>query len=506
MHQPQQPFLKPSGDKRRQSSLAMNLPIACLNPKNASPASKSAFAAVGGVIGNANGAPRVLVTDDDRAALDLLSEVLEKEGYTVFRAESGSEALKILSSQPVDLVLTDLRMREIDGMQVLDQAQTIQKDLPVIVMTGSASIETTIEAIRSGAADYLSKPFKLEHVRSVVRRMLGRISLRRDDQKLHRVHGEHQPKTGMVGRSSEIVEVYKLIARVAPSPATVLVQGESGTGKEMVVRLIHDTSHRKAGPLKTINCGALTETLLESELFGHVKGAFTGATANKVGIFEAAESGTCFLDEIASTTPALQMKLLRVIEEHEVVPVGATEPIQVDVRIIAATNQPLEDLVKAGTFREDLFYRLKVVTIDLPPLRSRRGDITLLLDHFVRQYACLSSKTLAIHESVYPMLIHYNWPGNVRELENAVERAIALNSSGVLAPEDFPSEIRQYRNGTGTLANPLAPHLTLAEKEKEYILEILEATQQNASRAAEILDIDRRTLYRILKRHGIHRA
>jgi two-component system, NtrC family, response regulator AtoC len=271
------------------------------------------------------------------------------------------------------------------------------------------------------------------------------------------------------------------------------------------VRLIHNTSHRKAGPFKTINCGALTETLLESELFGHVRGAFTGATANNVGIFEAAESGTCFLDEISSTTPALQMKLLRVIEEHEVVPVGATEPIQVDVRIVAATNQLLEDLVKAGTFREDLFYRLKVVTIDLPPLRSRRGDITLLLDHFVRQYAHLFSKSVAIHESVYPMLIHYNWPGNVRELENAVERAIALNSSGILAPEDFPSEIRQYRNGNGTLANPLAPHLTLAEKEKEYILEILEVTGQNASRAAEILDIDRRTLYRILERHGIHR-
>jgi transcriptional regulator with PAS, ATPase and Fis domain len=299
--------------------------------------------------------------------------------------------------------------------------------------------------------------------------------------------------------------VYKLVARVAPLQTTVLIQGESGTGKELVARLIHKTSGRR-GPFKAINCGALTETLLESELFGYVKGAFTGATGNKAGLFEAAHGGTIFLDEISNTSPALQMKLLRVLEEREVLRVGSTDPIRVDVRIIAATNRPLEELVRTHAFREDLFYRLKVVTIDLPPLRQRRGDIPLLLDHFVRRYAAAFSKTIAIHESVYPMLSRYDWPGNVRELENAVERAIALNSSGILTPEDFPEGIR--RGQTNALPAParIDSLVTLAEKEKEYILEVLEATGQNISRAAEILDIDRRTLYRMLERYGIRRA
>jgi two-component system, NtrC family, response regulator AtoC len=449
---------------------------------------------------------KILVTDDDRSALDSLSEVLEREGYAVLRAESGAEALQLLSSESPDLVLTDLRMREIDGMKVLEAAQSSQKDLPVIVMTGFASMETTIDAIRGGAADYLSKPFKLDQVRAVVRRALEQASLRRENRKLRTAVDERHTEQGMIGRSPEMVEVYKLIARVAPLPTTVLIQGESGTGKEMVARLIHDTSSRSTGPFKTVNCGALPESLLESELFGYVKGAFTGAAGNKVGMFEAAHCGTCFLDEISNTTPALQMKLLRVLEEHEVLRVGSTDPIRVDVRIIAATNQPLEEMVKAHRFREDLFYRLKVVTVDLPPLRLRRGDIPLLLDHFVRRYAAASDRTIGIQELVYPMLIQYDWPGNVRELENAVERAIALNSSGVLTRDDFPAEIRRGFEGTGLLSKRLSPHLTLAQKEKEYILEILEVTGQNASRAAEILDIDRRTLYRILERQGIHRG
>jgi two-component system, NtrC family, response regulator AtoC len=449
---------------------------------------------------------KILVTDDDRSALDSLSEVLEREGYAVLRAESGAEALQLLSSESPDLVLTDLRMREIDGMKVLEAAQSSQKDLPVIVMTGFASMETTIDAIRGGAADYLSKPFKLDQVRAVVRRALEQASLRRENRKLRTAVDERHTEQGMIGRSPEMVEVYKLIARVAPLPTTVLIQGESGTGKEMVARLIHDTSSRSTGPFKTVNCGALPESLLESELFGYVKGAFTGAAGNKVGMFEAAHCGTCFLDEISNTTPALQMKLLRVLEEHEVLRVGSTDPIRVDVRIIAATNQPLEEMVKAHRFREDLFYRLKVVTVDLPPLRLRRGDIPLLLDHFVRRYAAASDRTIGIQELVYPMLIQYDWPGNVRELENAVERAIALNSSGVLTRDDFHAEIRRGFEGTGLLSTRLSPHLTLAQKEKEYILEILEVTGQNASRAAEILDIDRRTLYRILERQGIHRG
>lgn len=454
---------------------------------------------------NSDGVSTILVVDDDLSALESLSEVLQREGYTVLQADSGAKAIEVLSSKDLDLVLTDLRMREFDGMKVLEKTRSTQKDIPVIVMTAFASMETAIDAIRHGAYDYLSKPFKLDQARVLVRRALEQATLRRENRKLRSAVEERQAGTRIIGHSPEMVEVYKLIAKVAPLPTTILIQGESGTGKEMVARLIHETSGRSAELYRAINCGALSETLLESELFGYVKGAFTGAVGNKMGIFEAAHGGTCFLDEISNTTPALQMKLLRVLEEGEVLRVGSTEPIHVETRIIAATNQPLEELVGAQEFREDLYYRLKVVTIDLPPLRQRRGDIPLLLDHFVRRYAARSSKTIAIHDSVYAMLSRYDWPGNVRELENAIERAIALNSSQVLTPEDFPDEIRQSLVNASP-STSRSPYLTLAEKEKEYILEVLEATGQNASRAAEILDIDRRTLYRILERHGIHRG
>jgi DNA-binding NtrC family response regulator len=383
---------------------------------------------------------RILVVDDDQSALDSLSEFLEKEGHEVFRAAGGPHALKLLSAQAsvFDLVLTDLRMRDTDGMKVLEAVGATRKETPVIVMTGFASMETAIEAIRHGAYDYLSKPFKLDHVRMLVRRALEQAVLRSENRKLRTVVASHESDTEIIGRSPEMVEVYKLIARVAPLQTTVLIQGESGTGKERVARLIHKTSSRSSGPFRAVNCGALTETLLESELFGYVKGAFTGAVSNKVGLFEAAAGGTCFLDEISNTTPALQMKLLRVLEEREILRVGATQPTYVDVRIIAATNRRLEELVRTQAFREDLYYRLKVVTADLPALRNRRGDIPLLLDHFVRRYSVSAGKTVAIQEQVYSMLSRYSWPGNVRELENAVERAIALNSSGVLTPDDFP--------------------------------------------------------------------
>lgn len=449
--------------------------------------------------------PKVLVVDDDRSALDSLSEVLEHEGYQVHRAMSGKHALEILSSQELDLILTDLRMRELDGMKVLEVVRSTQKDIPVIVMTGFASMETAIDAIHKGAYDYLSKPFKLDHLRVLAKRALEQVRLCREIQRLQSVVQSAAPESEIIGHSPEMVEVYKLIARVAPLQTTVLIHGESGTGKERVARLIHKTSPRRTGPFKAINCGALTESLLESELFGHEKGAFTGATSTKVGLFEAAQEGTCFLDEISDTTPGLQMKLLRVLEEREVMRVGSTNTIKVDVRIIAATNRPIENMVRSHEFREDLYYRLKVVTIDLPSLRERRGDIPLLLDYFVRKLSEASSRTIAIHDSVYVMLSHYYWPGNVRELENAVERAIALNSSGVLTPEDFPEEIRLPQGTLHQSSIPSISLMTLAEKEKEYVIEVLAATGQNMTRAAEVLDIDRRTLYRILERHGIHR-
>lgn len=451
---------------------------------------------------------RILVVDDDQSALDSLSEFLEKEGHEVLRAAGGAQALQILSAEAsvFDLVLTDLRMRHTDGMKVLEAVAATRKDTPVIVMTGFASMETAIEAIRHGAYDYLSKPFKLDHVRMLLRRALEQAVLRNENRNLKTVVASQEPDSEIIGRSPEMVEVYKLIARVAPLQTTVLIQGESGTGKERVARLIHKTSSRSSGPFRAVNCGALTETLLESELFGYVKGAFTGAANSKVGLFEAAIGGTCFLDEISNTTPALQMKLLRVLEEREVLRVGATQPTHVDVRIIAATNRRLEELVRTQAFREDLYYRLKVVTVDLPALRSRRGDIPLLLDHFVRRVSISAGKTVGVQERVHSMLSRYPWPGNVRELENAVERAIALNSSGVLTPDDFPQEIQQPQAILASEPPSPASWVTLAEKEKDYVLEVLAAVGDNVSRAAEILDIDRRTLYRILERHGIERG
>ena len=342
----------------------------------------------------------------------------------------------------------------------------------------------------------------------VIRRALEQAQLVRENRELRVAASDRRAEKRMIGQSPEMVEIYKLVAKVAPLQTTVLIQGESGTGKEMVARLIHQTSDRRNRPFVAVNCGALTETLLESELFGYIKGAFTGAVANKAGLFEAAHGGTCFLDEISSTTPAMQMKLLRVLEEREVLRVGATEPIRVDVRVITATNVNLEGLVKENKFREDLFYRLKVVTVELPPLRRRRGDIPLLTEHFVQRCASTTGKTFGVHESVYPMLTRYDWPGNVRELENILERATALNSSGILTPEDFPEEIRRTSSPPPASEPQGPPRIfqTLAERERDYILEVLAATGDNASRAAEILDIDRRTLYRILERHGIRRG
>lgn len=448
----------------------------------------------------------ILVVDDEASSLTTLSDFLEQEGYSILPARSGAQALELLERHEPDLIITDLRMREIDGMRVLARAQEKAKDTPVIVMTAFTTMETAIEAISRGAYDYLSKPFKLDHLRMVVARALAQAHLKKENRRLQNLVNEQQ-QTEIIGRSPEMVEVYKLVARVSALPTTVLIQGESGTGKEVIARLIHKNSGR-SGSFVAVNCGALSESLLESELFGHMKGAFTGAVANKAGIFEAAQGGTCFLDEISNTSPALQMKLLRVLEEKELLRVGSTDPVRINARVIAAANQPLAPLVAAGRFREDLFYRLKVVIIDLPPLRERRADIPLLLEHFVTQYAQASQKEIAIHEEVYSFLSAYAWPGNVRELLHAVERAIALNSSGILTIQDFPEQCRNLPPAAPNVSLPSqagqapAALCTLAEKEKQYLLEVLAATGQNISQAAKILGIDRRTIYRILKRQS----
>jgi len=454
-------------------------------------------------------APTILVIDDDRSALESLSDVLRGEGYRVVTESRSLQAIRAISSPSldVDLILTDLRMPEADGTQVLQAVREHHPHVPLIILTAFADMDSAIEAIRKGAYDYLSKPFKLDFLRMVVRRALDQSTLLRENRNLRTALKATAGPSEMIGRSPEMVEVYKLIAKVAPLGTTVLIEGESGTGKEMVASVLHRTSGRK-GPFKAINCGALSETLLESELFGHVRGAFTGAVGNKKGIFEAAQGGTVFLDEVSNTSENLQVKLLRVLEAREVLPVGSTEAVSVDVRIVAASNRRLTELVEQGKFREDLLYRLKVVTIELPPLRDRRGDIPLLVEHFVQAFSRASSKAMAVDDSVYPLLARYPWPGNVRELENAVERAIALNRSGILVPEDFPAEVRQSRPSppkepTSTVDGPFK---TLDQVELEYIRQVMEASGQNVTRAAEILGIDRRTIYRILERHGVERV
>ncbi len=442
------------------------------------------------------GAPRILVIDDDPASLSSLGEAMEREGYAVILAESGEEGLRLGREKEFEVVITDLRMKGVDGLGVLRTLKAARPEVVLIVMTAFASMDTVVEAISAGAYDYISKPFRLDQMRLKVKQALNHATLLRENINLRERAQNYDLQGEIIGSSPAMVEVFKTIAKVASSDATVLVQGESGTGKELVARSIHRLGKRKDRIFQPVNCASVTENLLESELFGYVKGAFTGAQSNKRGIFESADRGTVFLDEIGDTSPAMQSKLLRVLETGELLPVGGTVAQRVDVRVIAATNRGLKALVEEGKFREDLYYRLQVVTILLPPLRERISDIPLLFDHFLRKYAGRQVKTLAVAPDVLEFLQGHSWPGNVRELENVVERAVALNTSGVFSTEDLPTEIQnapKFRSKFQELPWP-----TLAQVEERYIQEVLAASNGNMTHAAEILGIDRRTLYRRL--------
>ncbi len=443
---------------------------------------------------------RLLIVDDDQAARDSLGEALAREGYSAMLAASGEEALNLGREREFDVVLTDLRMMGIDGLRVVREFKKLRPETALIVMTGFASMETVVDAVSAGAYDYISKPFRLDQMRLKIRQAMEQSRLLRENRDLRlRVQDQHLQEV-IVGSSPAMVEVFKTIAKVAATDATVLVQGESGTGKELVARSIHRLGKRKDRPFLAVNCTSFTESLLESELFGYVKGAFTGATASKRGIFEAANQGTVFLDEIGDMSPTMQSKLLRALESGEVMPVGSTTPFNVDIRIVAATNRNLTALVGEGKFREDLYYRLKVVTIELPQLRQRATDIPLLFDFFLKRYSARVGKTLAIHPDVLSCLEAYSWPGNVRQLENVVERAVALNTSGVFTVEDLPEEIRSVRRAPSR--PPSGGWMTLEQMEDQYIHEVIDGVGGNISRAAEILGIDRRTLYRRLEKTG----
>jgi len=445
---------------------------------------------------------KVLVVDDDSVACDLLSEVLSKEGYEVDVARGGQEAVKKGKEDVFDIVLADVRMPDLDGLGVLRAFKTSSPETIVIVMTAFGSIETAIEAIKEGAYDFVSKPFKLDEIKIVIKRALERRRLLQENLRFRSELKEKYSFEHIVGSSSQMLEVYKAVARVAPSRSTVLIRGESGTGKELIAKAIHYNSPRSERPFVAIDCGALAEILLESELFGHVKGAFTGAISAKDGLFEQAHGGTCFLDEIGDVSLNTQGKLLRVLEEHEIRPVGGTESRKVDVRVIAATNKDLEAFVRAGKFREDLYYRLNVVSLVLPPLRERQEDIPLLATYFLRRYAEENNKKIShISQEAMVFLEAYDWPGNVRELENVIERAMALTPNPVLLPEDLPPKLQERFEGVeGELAGNL---LSLREFERRHIQRVLRETKGNKKLAAELLGINRRTLYRMAKRYGI---
>jgi DNA-binding NtrC family response regulator len=450
---------------------------------------------------------RVLVVDDDEVSCRLFAEVLEGDGYNVHQAHSGEEALDRLRKQSYDLLLVDVRMPGITGLDVTRTVRQEQPSLPVVVMTAFGSIETAVEAIHEGAYDYVSKPMNLDELKKIVIRALSQNKLKSQSRsKVKQVDDLEQQKT-VIGRSPAMVEVFKMVARVAPTKSTVLILGESGTGKEVIARSVHQHSARAQRPFVAVDCGALTETLLESELFGHVRGAFTGAVADKKGVFQSANSGTCFLDEIGDISVNMQSKLLRVLQEQEVRPVGGKEWVKVDVRVLAATNKDLDELVKTGAFREDLYYRLKVITIRLPPLRERPEDIDALAQIFISRYSQIANKPItAVSDDALERLRNYSWPGNIRQLENAIEQAVVLSNHSTLILDDLLREVREglppsYDNADNGFLFADTP--SLEEIKKRYVLYIMNRARGNISRAAKILDIDRRSLYRMLARWNI---
>lgn len=441
----------------------------------------------------------ILVVDDDADMRELVHDMLKDRGHKVTTAGSGQEALKLLGEEDYAVVLTDLRMKGMQGIELLGEIRRTKPDVGVILMTAFGSVETAVEAMRHGASDYLTKPVRKDELVRVVERVIRETSLRREVSRLRReVHKEYSFHQ-ILGKSKAIQAVFDLIRRVSDSPTNVLITGESGTGKELVAKAIHYNSDRKDAPFVPVNCAAIPEPLLESELFGHMRGAFTDAKMDKRGLFEEAQKGTLFLDEISELPLMLQAKILRAIQEKEIRRVGANKPISVDVRIIAATNLNLTEEVKAKRFRDDLYYRLNVIELKLPPLRERREDIPLLVDAFLKKCAASRGKEVkGVSESALAMLMDYAWPGNVRELENIIERAVTLSRSEKIVPEDLPPSIQGSRGDRRVLDDAAERTLPLEAVEKEYILKILDKMGGNKYQAAHALGIDRKTLYRKL--------
>ncbi len=445
--------------------------------------------------------PSVLVIDDESGILDTLRILLKKEGFEVTTAQGGKAGLEAITSGTHDIILTDVRMPQVTGLDILQAARDQDPMTPVILMTAQASLQTAIGAVNAGAFYYIQKPFANDELVAILRRAGDYRAVKVENKHLKTEirRREGDEFTRPIGKSRRFMEMLRLAEQVAPTDSTVLIQGESGTGKEVIAKHIHSLSNRADGPFLSINCGALPENLLESELFGHVKGSFTGAVRDKQGLFAAARSGSFFLDEVGEMTPGLQTKLLRVLQEREAIPVGATEAIPVDVRIIAATNRDLEEEMRRGTFRSDLFYRLNVIAIDLPPLRDRREDILSLMENFLLRLADGGEPKVLSSEALDAVMV-YDWPGNVRELENALEHAEVLTRGNTIEPSALPERITKRRKeplvSERSYENP-----TLEIIERAYIMWVLQAEGGNKTRAAEVLGIDPSTLYRKLSRY-----
>ncbi|MDL1982879.1 MAG: sigma-54 dependent transcriptional regulator [Deltaproteobacteria bacterium] len=452
---------------------------------------------------------KILVVDDEQHMLKLFEKILTRQGHEVRTAASGTEAISLFEKNDFDLIFSDLLMPDLGGMDLLKEVKARYSDIPFIVITAYGTIESAVEAMKTGAFDYLTKPFRKDDILLVTGKALKYCELRNEVKRLREKLKDKDGVKKIIGKSKAVRDVLKLVARVADSQATVLIQGESGTGKELIARLLHDLSSRRDKPFIAVDCGVFPEHLLQSELFGHVKGAFTGAVKDKKGLFIAADKGTLFLDEIGTISSAMQLNLLRVLQEKEVRPVGGIASIEGDVRVVAATNIDLEEAMHEGRFRRDLYYRLAVVTVDLPPLRERRSDITMLAYHFMQKYAAIYDKKLSdITPDAMQAIMQNPWPGNVRELENVMERAVLLSAGTLIDEASLPLPVRQMMSYK---TKQLAPFKTVIkaagrEAERKAILKALEETSGNKTRAARILGISRSSLYNKICALGIGKS
>jgi DNA-binding NtrC family response regulator len=445
---------------------------------------------------------KLLIVDDERVALRNLEHVMRKEGYDVTSTQSGPNALKLVEEQQFDVVLTDLRMEKVDGMQILKKTRERCPDTEVIMITGYATLDSAVETMKHGAFYYISKPYKLDEVRKVVQEAVHKVRLKTENRNLREQLENYQGKVKIITQDPTIQKLLETSRQIAPTDCNVLITGESGTGKELFARFIHLNSGRATGPFFAINCGAFTEELLSNELFGHEKGAYTGAITLKKGLIETASGGTLFLDEITEMPPSMQVKLLRVIQEKEVLRVGGNESLKVDVRFVAATNRDIHDSMKTGAFRQDLYFRLNVVSLRIPPLAERKNDIPLLSFYFLKKYSLLMKKEVTgISEDVIALLLNYDFPGNVRELENIIERGVALTNGPIIESGHLPEDLRELSIKTFRKQEGKIPSLEV--QEEAYIKWVLGEVGGNKTLAAQLLGIDRVSLWRKLKKYGL---